>query len=107
MTKDFIKRLLLSVLVFSIGGCNQQDTPRGEEEIQHIQVGIIPDSLELNGLIILAEELGYFQENGLKISFEQQSSGVSSLNNLEDGTLDLALSTEYVFAKRICSSRYR
>jgi ABC-type nitrate/sulfonate/bicarbonate transport system substrate-binding protein len=85
-------------------GCSTDNPSEGETLNENIRLGIIPDNLELNSLILLAERKGYFRKNSVNVIFIEQTSGVESLNNIENGNLDLGLATEYVFAKKIGKS---
>lgn len=103
MTKNLQKTLWrTAVFVFLIlVGCSTDNPPEEYVLKKKIRLGIIPDCLELNSLILLAEKKGYFRKYGIDVEYLEQTSGVQSLNNIENGTLDLGLATEYVFVKKM------
>ena len=52
---------------------------------------------ELNTLIYVADEKGFFNENGIEADIKVYSSGVESVQRLISGEIDIALTSEFVF----------
>jgi len=96
--------LFFVFVLWLMPGCSADKQPEDEASSAKIRVGIVPDCLELNSLILLAETKGYFRKNGVNVVFIEQASGVESLNSIENGKIDLGLATEYVFAKKLGKS---
>ncbi|HSJ52127.1 MAG TPA: aliphatic sulfonates ABC transporter substrate-binding protein, partial [Anaerolineae bacterium] len=58
-----------------------------------ISVGITPS--EVNMLILIAQDQGYFARNGLDITTQIYPSGVAGLGGLAEHEVDLATGSEF------------
>ena len=90
----FMKRLLVmmmaAVLVLSalVAGCGSQQAEK--KELQGIAIGLMPDIDSVP--IIIAEEKGYFAEEGLKVDIQKFKSAMDRDAALQSGNLDGAIS---------------
>jgi len=64
---------------------------------QHIVIGTSP--VELSGLIYIADELGFFTDNGLIPTIIDYESGKAATIDLIKGDLDIASASDIVFSK--------
>lgn len=80
----------LLMVVLSLPACSQESySGKGES----LTIGIPP--LEQNALIYVADDRGLFTGNGLNITVKTYDSGVSSINGLLKGEVDLAAAAEF------------
>lgn len=61
-----------------------------------ITVGLEPN--QVNSLILIADEKGYFAENGLAVTLKNYTTGAAAVDGLLAGESDIAMSAEWVFA---------
>ena len=66
-----------------------------------ISVGITPS--EVNMLILIAQDQGYFARNGLDITTKIYPSGVAGLGGLTDHEVDLVTGSEFALVGRVLS----
>ena len=88
--KRLLVMMMASVLVLSalVAGCGSQQAEK--KELQGIAIGLMPyiDSVP----IIIAEEKGYFAEEGLKVDIQKFKSAMDRDAALQSGNLDGAIS---------------
>jgi NitT/TauT family transport system substrate-binding protein len=88
--------LLLSVtLVTALGACQGAGAPPATSLV------LGTTSNEVNSLILIAQDLGYFAGNGLNVVDKTYPSGVAALDGLFDGAVDLATGSEFAFVNRV------
>jgi NitT/TauT family transport system substrate-binding protein len=91
--------ILLGVILFSAAGIvvvTQLTTPnKYTPSPARIALGTSP--LDTSGLIWIAEERGYFAENGLNVEIKLFDAGKYAVHALLDGKLDVATAAEFVF----------
>lgn len=63
---------------------------------EQITVGLEPN--QANSLIYIADEKGYFAENGLSITLKDYPSGAAAVDGMLAGEADIAMATEFVLA---------
>ena len=82
---------LLSVIlsVFLIGGCGQQEA-KSEEQLGELTIGLMPDTNSLP--FIIAQEKGYFKEEGVKVNLQQFKSAMDRDAALQSGNIEGAVS---------------
>jgi len=93
----FLKRLArservlagMSILAFMLWSCQSGK----EVELETITLGLPP--LEQNALIYVAEVQGFFAENDLEVSIKDYDSGVTAVQGLLEGEVDLAAASEF------------
>lgn len=68
---------------------NKQESPT-----ESVTLGLM--SIELEGLIYVANERGYFSDNGLNITIKDYVSGLAAVNGLLNGEVDIATATDFV-----------
>nr|MDA3811759.1 ABC transporter substrate-binding protein [Spirochaetaceae bacterium] len=91
-----MKKIMVLVLIFSMavfGSCQKKDTP---ERL----IMAIPDQTMM-GLVLIAERLGYFEEENLIIEMFHPSSGRDAIISVLEGRADIGGSAEYPIAKEI------
>ncbi|MGN1049575.1 MAG: ABC transporter substrate-binding protein [Selenomonadaceae bacterium] len=82
---------VLVMIVFSAAGCgNTADKTAGNKELQEINIGLMPDIDSVP--VIMAQEKGYFAEEGLKVNIQQFKSAMDRDAALQSGNLDGAIS---------------
>jgi ABC-type nitrate/sulfonate/bicarbonate transport system substrate-binding protein len=63
-----------------------------------IRIGTIPG--DISAPIFLAQQLGYFSEENLKVDIVLFESGAEAVQSLLEGHVDLASAAEYVFVRQ-------
>ena len=82
---------VLVMIVLSAAGCgNTADNTAGNKELQEINIGLMPDIDSVP--VIMAQEKGYFAEEGLKVNIQQFKSAMDRDAALQSGNLDGAIS---------------
>ncbi len=82
---------VLVMIVLSAAGCgNTADQTAGNKELQEINIGLMPDIDSVP--VIMAQEKGYFAEEGLKVNIQQFKSAMDRDAALQSGNLDGAIS---------------
>ncbi|MBI3633069.1 MAG: ABC transporter substrate-binding protein, partial [Candidatus Vogelbacteria bacterium] len=66
--------------------------------VEEVTVGFPLAGVELNTLIFVAEDNGYFKDQGLEVSIKDEPSTIEGRKDLIDGKVDLAGATDYSFA---------
>ena len=84
--------LVLVVFSWGVAGCAGADGGAERLTIGIYAPGLVPRSL------YVAQEAGYFDDEGLQVTFEAYESGVAAVQALENGEVDLACASEYVLA---------
>ncbi len=89
------KILILSLLLltlFSLAGCGseKQNAGTGKENLQPITIGLMPDTDSVP--FIIAQEKGFFAEEGVKVDIQQYKSAMDRDSALQSGNLDGAVS---------------
>lgn len=69
-------------------------SPTSSEKPESITVGMEPN--QVNALIIIADDQGYFTANGLNVTIKYYPSGAAAVNGMLKGEADIATSTEFV-----------
>jgi ABC-type nitrate/sulfonate/bicarbonate transport system substrate-binding protein len=64
--------------------------------VETLTIGATP--IELNALIYIAEESGFFTQNGVRVLFKNYSTGVAAVEGLLKSDVDIALTMEFVIA---------
>ena len=85
--------MLITFMMFTLGGCNgnkQEDTAKKAGQMQNITIGLMPDVDSIP--FIIAQEKGYFKEEGLTVTLKQFKSAMERDSALQSGNLDGAIS---------------
>ncbi len=85
--------IILAVIGLSVSGCQEQ-AERYTGSIQTISIGTTTQ--ELSTLIWIAEEKGYFEENGLDATVKAYDTGIETKNALLTGEVDVADTVDFV-----------
>lgn len=90
-----MKRLVvfvLSLLLFLLGGCagKQDSAPQKAGSLQPITIGLMPDVDSIP--FIIAQEKGFFKEEGLSVNLKSFKSAVDRDSALQSGNLDGVIS---------------
>ncbi len=59
----------------------------------------------MNSLVYIADEKGYFAENGLAVTLKNYSSGAAAVDGMLAGEADVAMATEWVLAGQALAQR--
>lgn len=78
--------------LLAVGGCgsSQDQAKSSAKELQPLSVGLMPDTDSLP--FIIAQEKGYFADEGLKVDIQQFKSAMDRDSALQSGNLDGAVS---------------
>ena len=87
--------IILVVIGISAGGC-QEPTGKYTGPVEKISIGTTTQ--ELSTLIWIAEEKGYFEENGLDATVKAYDTGIETKNALLAGEVDVADTVDFVIA---------
>lgn len=84
--------LFMTILAFGlIAGCGvNNDKKESAKELQPLTIGLMPDTDSLP--FIIAQEKGYFKEEGLTVNIQQYKSAMDRDSALQSGNLDGAIS---------------
>jgi NitT/TauT family transport system substrate-binding protein len=85
--------IVLVAIGISVGGCQKQ-VERYTGPVEKISVGATTQ--ELSTLIWIAEEKGYFEENGLDATVKAYDTGIETKNALLAGEVDVADTVDFV-----------
>lgn len=91
---DLLKKLLaicLTVLALAmLAGCGTTKQADTKKEMQPLTIGLMPDTDSLP--FIIAQEKGFFREEGIEVNIEQYKSAMDRDSALQSGNLDGAVS---------------
>ncbi len=86
----FLVSVLVMIVLSAVGCGNTADQTAGNKELQEINIGLMPDIDSVP--VIMAQEKGYFAEEGLKVNIQQFKSAMDRDAALQSGNLDGAIS---------------
>lgn len=92
--------LLSAILLVSLVLLSCSSKP---QQLDTITLGTNP--IELNALIYVAEERGFFADNGIQIRYRDYDTGVAAVNGLLNGENDLAMTTEFVIVGNVFNKK--
>lgn len=95
MTKTAAFLVAIAVIILATCGCLQLPSGNGTDRpLEEITVAYSP--FESGALFWIAEDQGYFRQNGLNLTLKKYDSGAASLNGLVNGESDMTVGvTEY------------
>jgi NitT/TauT family transport system substrate-binding protein len=98
-TKHFFS--IISVLIIIIIGTNVSSCSNGgnNEEPETITIGL--PALEQNALIYIAKAQQLFTDNGLDVKITTYDTGMTAINGLIAGEVDMAGAAEFPFARQV------
>jgi NitT/TauT family transport system substrate-binding protein len=91
--KKFIAAMIIGIMMLALGGCgnnNRQDTAPKSGQLQNITIGLMPDVDSIP--FIIAQEKGFFKEEGLSVTLKSFRSAVDRDSALQSGNLDGVIS---------------
>jgi sulfonate transport system substrate-binding protein len=68
--------------------------PTPMERLEKVRIGVFPDSI--SGLIYIAQDRGFFKHHGLDLTIASYQTGLSAVNDLMSGKVDMATAAEFV-----------
>ena len=86
--KRFLGIIFLGICLLAAAGCGGQQDNR--KEMQKLTIGLMPDTDSVPFLI--AEEKGYFKEEGIEVELQQYKSAMDRDSAMQSGNLDGAVS---------------
>lgn len=89
MMKKMIAIVLMGILVLALGGCGQNEEKKAAA-LQELTIGTMPDVDSIP--FIIAQEKGYFKEEGLTVNIKPFKSAMERDSALQSGNLDGAIS---------------
>jgi ABC-type nitrate/sulfonate/bicarbonate transport system substrate-binding protein len=92
--------LILAVVLSIFSYLNFQKPYAGETEL--ITVGMEPNQVNL--LVYVAKNQGYFAANGLDVTIKNYSSGAAAVAGMLSGEVNIATATEFVVANGVLSN---
>jgi len=87
--------IIVVLIGISVGGCQEQ-TGKYTGPVEKISIGATTQ--ELSALIWIAEEKGYFEENGLDATVKAYDTGIETKNALLAGEVDVADTVDFVIS---------
>jgi NitT/TauT family transport system substrate-binding protein len=102
MMKKIIQVTMLLLALFSgIGlSCKSGDS----WQVATVSVGTTIS--EVNSLILIAQEKGYFTDNGIALTQKIYSSGIAALDGMFNHEVDLATGSEFAFVGEVLSEKH-
>ncbi|MFC1825099.1 ABC transporter substrate-binding protein [Thermodesulfobacteriota bacterium] len=97
--------LILLFLGFNLYGCSPDNSKEYAGPIEKLKIGIDKYACDFYGLLFLAEIEGFFESQGLEISFVRLPSGPHAFKALRQGSVDMGTATEFPFVKEIIQGR--
>ncbi len=95
--KRFVGIILTAVMLLSFTACanstnntNSTDSTNNKKELQELKIGVLPDLDSIP--LIIAEQNGYFEASGAKITIETFKSAKDRDSALQSGNIDGAIS---------------
>ncbi|SMC34956.1 ABC transporter substrate-binding protein [Sporomusa malonica] len=91
--KRSISILIISMLLLGLAGCasnKQESSGQKQVQLQNINLGLMPDVDSIP--FIIAQEKGYFKEEGLTVTLKHFKSAMERDSALQSGNLDGAVS---------------
>ena len=88
MNKYLIMAMAMLLALGTLAGCGNQ--AQDKKELQEVSIGVMPDIDSVP--IIIAQEKGYFAEEGLKVDIQKFKSAMDRDAALQSGNLDGAIS---------------
>ncbi|WP_425059571.1 Putative aliphatic sulfonates-binding protein [Sporomusa carbonis] len=91
--KKFVVVMIMVVMMIALGGCagnKKEDSAQQSGKLQNITIGLMPDVDSIP--FIIAQEKGYFKEEGLTVTLESFKSAVDRDSALQGGKLDGVIS---------------
>jgi len=85
--------MIMVVMMIALGGCagnKKEDSAQQSGRLQNITIGLMPDVDSIP--FIIAQEKGYFKEEGLTVTLESFKSAVDRDSALQGGKLDGVIS---------------
>jgi len=92
--KMFIGIVIIAVIGVSVGGC-QEKPEKYTGPVEKITLAAYAG--ETGALVYVAEDQGFFEENGLEVTIKDYESGKAAADALIDGEADIATSADFVF----------
>lgn len=86
VTKKITAAILASVMMLGIVGCTKEEA---KEENNTIRLGVM--SASDSAPILLAQEKGYFEEEGVNLNLEIFTNGAAKQSSIQAGELDAAM----------------
>ena len=86
--KKYALLIMTMLLVGLLAGCGGQQ--EAKKDLQPLTIGLMPDTDSLP--FIIAQEKGYFKEEGLEVNIQQYKSAMDRDSALQSGNLDGAIS---------------
>lgn len=87
--KKIITIICISLMIIALGGCasnKKEDTAAKSESLQPLTIGLMPDVDSIP--FIIAQEKGYFKEEGITVSLTSFKSAMDRDSALQSGNLD-------------------
>ncbi len=93
--KRIVVAAIVAVFAVALVGSGAWPFPNfgTSETPESITIGILP--VEASGLLYIAEDQGYFTQNGLNVTLQDYDNGAATLDGLQRGDVDMALAAEY------------
>jgi len=91
-----ISMLAVLLVVFSLWSCSRADYPG---KVETLKIGVPP--LEQNALLYVADHGKFFVKNGLDLVIKDYDTGVTAINAMSKGEVDIAGAAEFPFVRAI------
>jgi NitT/TauT family transport system substrate-binding protein len=103
--KHAIAFLIVIILIgSSLGSFLYISTTRNDKITpETVKIGLLPHEIE--GLIYVAADRGYFADNGLNVTIRNYTSGLAAVNGMMNGEVDIATAADYVLVGRVLANK--
>ena len=91
--------IIVGVIIISGAWYLQKGTQTNTGPPESITIAILPS--EYSTLIWVADDQGFFKQNGLNVTLKEYPTGASSLNALATNEADFSVSSEYAFINQV------
>ena len=99
------KRRLVGLIIPAILAALTAWSCRGGYSGPVASVSIGTTKSEVNSLVLIAQEQGYFAKNGLDVTHEIYPSGAAALEGVSNHEIDMATGSEFAFVRRVLSQQ--
>ena len=102
MTKSKYIAIFIILILLGSGVYAFLNRPKYTGPVENITVGVVP---QFSYLVLLAQEKGYFTENGLNVVTKNYKTGPPIVKDMLDNKLDAGVTAEFVFVRNSFNSQ--
>jgi ABC-type nitrate/sulfonate/bicarbonate transport system substrate-binding protein len=102
-TKLAIFSIIVVLVAASVLGAFYLGTSQQNKKQESLTLGLM--SIEVEGLIYIADSRGYFSDNGLNVNVKDYVSGLAAVNGLLNGEVNIATGSDFVLAGKVLANK--